>query len=98
MVTAVEIATSHAYSIGPWDTFFADPDLPKGLLDRAIRTKSECEERGEIVTHVLYDKNDDEDGFLILGNDPEEMCKELADGPLECDDRWGELFAQSSRL
>lgn len=91
MTTAVEIATSHEYSVETWATFRADPDLPEGLLDRAIRTKAECQARGETVTHVLYDKNDNDEGFLILGDDPESMCWELCDGRLEEDERWADV-------
>lgn len=96
MTTAVEIATSNEYSVETWDAFVADPDLPEGLLDRAIKIKAECEARGEPVTHVLFDKNDDDEGFLILGDDPEDMCFELCDGRLEDDERWSGLVRPST--
>lgn len=91
MTTAVEIAKSHDYSVESWETFIAEPKLPEGLLDRAIQTKAECEARGETVTLVLYDLNDDDQGFMILGDDAEQMCWELCDGPLEGDERWDEI-------
>lgn len=88
VTTALEIATSHEYSVETWEVFAADPELPEGLLDRAEKTKAASEARGEQVTHVLFDKSDDDEGFLILGNDPEDMCFELCDGRLEDDERW----------
>jgi hypothetical protein len=91
MTTAVEIATSHGYSVETWETFIAEKNLPEGLLNRAVQTKAECEARNETVTHVLYDLNDNDEGFMILGDNPEEMCWELCDGLLEEDDRWDEV-------
>jgi hypothetical protein len=65
------------------------------MPDRAIQTKAECEARGEPVTHVLFDMSDDDQGFMILGDEPEEMCFELCDGPLEDDDRWTDFIRPS---
>lgn len=91
MTTAIEIAKDNGYSTATWEAFTADTALPKGLLERASATKAECEERGETVTHVLYDTDHHDGGWLILGDDLEEMCWTLADGPLEEDDRWSEI-------
>lgn len=96
VITAVGIARSHGYSVETWETFVSDADLPEDLLARAQQIKAECEGRDEVVTHVLFDKNDNDEGFLILGNDPEEMCFELCDGPLENDERWSGLIRPST--
>lgn len=77
MKTAVEVARQYGYSIEPWDVFVAEEALPEGLLARALSVKAELEASGEAVTHVLYDLDDDDQGFLILGTDTESMALEL---------------------
>jgi hypothetical protein len=96
MTTALEIATDHGYSVDTWENFSNHSSLPEGLLERALGTKAKCEARGETVSHVLFDLDDDDEGFLILGNDPEDMCFELCDGKLEDDERWQGLVRPST--
>lgn len=78
MTTALDIAKKYGYKVETWEAFVADRELPAGLIDRALAVKSDLEANGEAVTHALYDTEDDIDGFLILGDDPEKMSWELS--------------------
>lgn len=76
-MSAVNVARQYGYSVEPWDVFVAEEALPEGLLQRALSVREKIEADGEIITHVLYDLDDTNEGFLILGNDPELMSWEL---------------------
>nr|WP_250807478.1 hypothetical protein [Neorhizobium tomejilense] len=77
MTTALEIARKYGYMVETWETFSAEKKLPEGLLERALQVRKDIEATGESVTHVLYDLDDDSEGFLILGDNPELMSWEL---------------------
>lgn len=90
MTTALEVARKYGYSVETWDVFANEENLPAGLLERAHSVRGKLEADGEVITHVLYDLDDTDEGFLFLGNDPEAMSweldfhgfKEFADVPL----------------
>ena len=81
-MSAIEFTKSYGYSIEDWDVFVNDKNLPEGLLDRALKTKSELEAEGVGVTCVLYDVEDNDQGFILLGNNAEELALNAIDGPL----------------
>lgn len=81
-MSAIEFAKSYGYSIEGWDVFVNDKNLPEGLLDRALEIKSELEADGADITYVLYDVEDNDQGFILLGNNAEELALNAIDGPL----------------
>lgn len=76
---------SYGYKLVTWQEFQEATDRPDGLLNRAILT-SQIAERID----VIYDPDDDGDGWLLVGN-RNEIVRETAahligidppDGPL----------------
>lgn len=64
-------ARSYGFRITTREDFKAAPDRPEGLLERAANYPG---------SHVFWDPDDGEDGFLLCGNDPEELAKDWVDG------------------
>lgn len=74
---------AYGYSVGDWDTFIKDKRLPDGLLERAERVREELISAGEEATHVAYDTNDNDQGFMIIGGSEADVAWEFICGPLE---------------
>lgn len=77
---------AYEFKLVTWDEFVKVTDLPDGLLNRA-----ENYHETEPFEYIVYDPIDDEDGFMLFGNDPEELasdtCKYISEmepeeGPL----------------
>ena len=96
MITAVDIVKNHEYSIETWLDFKNDRHLPEGLYERAVKQRADCESRNETVTHVLYDRLANADGFMIMGQDPELLCLEMKAGVLSEDEKWSKVSAPTS--
>lgn len=58
---------SRGYRLVAWSDFVAATDRPQGLLERAENHKARF---------VVYDPSDDEDGWLLVGDDPDELALE----------------------
>lgn len=62
---------SYGYKLVTWDEFLVAPDRPEGLTVRAYSYYGE-----DIFTHIVYDPSDDEDGFMLVGTNPEELASD----------------------
>jgi hypothetical protein len=66
----VKTAGSYGLVIIPWTEFLAKTDLPDGLMARAVEVQKTVN-----GSHVLYDPDDDAEGFMLIGDDPVALAK-----------------------
>jgi hypothetical protein len=66
---------AYGYAILPWEDFVAAPDLPKGLLDRALEV---TEARPELRQWAVYDPDGDAEDWLLVG-DWDEIVRETVE-------------------
>lgn len=58
---------SRGFRLVAWSEFVAATDRPNGLLERAENHKA---------GYVLYDPSADDEGWLLVGDDPDELALE----------------------
>lgn len=66
---------AYGYAILPWADFVATPDLPKGLLDRALDVTAD---EPEIRQWAVYDPDGDAEDWLLVG-DRDEIARETVE-------------------
>ncbi|MBD2745903.1 hypothetical protein IC232_04240 [Microvirga sp. BT688] len=66
----VKTAQSYGLVIVPWAEFLAKTDLPDGLMARALEVQKTVN-----GSQVLYDPDDDAEGFKLIGDDPVALAK-----------------------
>ena len=80
----IEHAKNNRYKFVTWSEFRDDGALPSGLYARASLLKDELEARGKVADCVMYDPLDDDQGWLLLGENVEALADEWAsNGPGE---------------
>lgn len=88
---------AYDYKFATWDEFLK-ADVPAGLIERAKSWIEPTSDNGldyeNHVSFVVFDPLDDEDGYLLIGNDALELSQEVCDfiasgepseGPLSTD-------------
>lgn len=66
-MTRQQKAEAYGYKIVPsLDFYNNEKDVPAGLRKRAASYRG---------SFVLYDPDDDDEGFLLIGDDPEQLGK-----------------------
>lgn len=67
----IRTAEKYGYRVTTREAFLSAPNIPDGLADRA---------RAYDGSHVFWDPDDDEDGFLLVGDDPEALARNWWEG------------------
>lgn len=57
----------HGYTVSTREAFNAQCYIVPGLCERAAQLKG---------TFVVWDKDDDKEGFLLVGDNLQELCRE----------------------
>lgn len=84
---SLDAMLSYGYKLVTWHEFLTNADVPNGLLDRALKLTDVDQERRQ---YVVYDPEDDDEGWMLIGERDEivrESVKDLIDmnppeGPL----------------
>lgn len=69
------------YKLVTREEFLAATDRPGGLLERAKGINPDHDQKADLTvhTHVVYDPDDDYEGWMLWGNDPEALDRETMD-------------------
>lgn len=69
----VQLVEDFEYKVVSWGDFINTPNLPEGLLDRALSVTQNCLfERNWVV----YDPLDDDEGWMLIGENLDEIVLE----------------------
>jgi hypothetical protein len=66
---------AYGYDILPWADFVAVPDLPQGLLERALQVTAS---QPELRQWAVYDHDGDAEDWLLVG-DRDEIARETVE-------------------
>lgn len=66
----VKTVQSYGLVVIPWAEFLAKTDLSDDLLARALEVQKTVN-----GSQVLYDPDDDAEGFMLIGDDPVALAK-----------------------
>lgn len=81
MGTAEDTLKTYGYRVNTREEFLAATDRPEGLLERA-QGLNVAYRFGDLMTrydHVVWDPECDVDGWMLWGNDREEIAQETLD-------------------
>jgi hypothetical protein len=69
VMTNAELVKLHNYRLDLWQTFLRD--APEILVKRAVTLPRS--------QYIVWDPENDEDGWMLAGNDPETLAKETVE-------------------
>lgn len=83
---------SYDYKFVTWNEFVTTSNVPDGILERANDWRYDASTGGYIpFDFVVYDPLDDDQGFLLLGNDGQELVREACEYIIQSEPEEGPL-------